>query len=159
MPQWMSEKRAAIHKIENKGGERRSKIAVQRRHGAGLDRSFKTRAHHEFGAGAKGLDERPQLAEIVRAVGVAHNDEGATDEWHGVDVSAPEAALRRFEDTGAGCQRDLGGPVGRGIDNQNFDARPTRGDSLLTPGDKLPNRHLFIEGRHKYRKLRILHVG
>src|SRR5262249_1505453 len=42
---------------------------------AGLDAAAEAVPHHEVGSGAEGLDERPELTEVVAVVGVGHHDE------------------------------------------------------------------------------------
>ena len=81
---------------------------MQRRHRARLDVAAEPRAHDELGAGAELLHERRQLAEVVGAVAVAHQDVLAADVRQRVDVGAPEAALRRAQHARAARQRQLG---------------------------------------------------
>ena len=59
--------------VEDPRRDRRPEVAVQRRHRAGLDGAPQARAHDELVALAELLDERLELAEVVGAVGVAHD--------------------------------------------------------------------------------------
>src|SRR6478735_8729314 len=87
--------------VENPRRDRRTEIAVQRRHRPGLDRPSPARAHHELEAFVEALDERRQSPEVVRAVGVSHEDVAAPYVGQGVDVGPAETALRSLEDSGA----------------------------------------------------------
>ena len=131
---------------------------MQRRHGAGRDRALEARAHDELGAGAERLDERPDLAEIVGAVGVAHDDEAAADERDRVDVGAAEAAPRHLEHAGAARLGDLGGAVGRAVDDQDLDPRAARRDALPAPVDEAADGDLLVERRDQDGDLGIGHV-
>src|SRR5881396_3132001 len=93
---------------------------MQAWHGSRLDVAAEARSHHIFIAASKTLDEGAQLAKIISAVGVAHQNILAANKWKGIDISAAQPPLRRFQNAGAPGQRNLGGSIGRTVNDHDL---------------------------------------
>ena len=100
-------KTGPIHDVQDPGRQRRSEIAVQRRHRAVFDGALEPGAHDELVARPEFLDERADLAEIIGAVRVAHQDVLPPDERDRVDIGPAETALRRLQNPARRARRRL----------------------------------------------------
>ena len=149
---------ARVENVQDPGRDWRPQIAVQRWHRTGLDVAAEPRAHHELEPRAELLDECDQLAEVVRAVRVAHEHVLAADVRQGIDVGAAQAALGRLEHARAARQRDLPGPVVAAVDDQHLTCDSGLGEARLAPVDEIPDRQLLVQGRDDDRNLRTLDV-
>src|SRR5262249_54042350 len=109
---------ASVKEIEDPGRERCSEVAVEPRHGARLDRAAKARAHHELIPATELIHEWTEAAEVVGAVSVAHDDVAPADVREGVDVCASEATPRSLQHPGPASEREVGGAVGRAVDDE-----------------------------------------
>jgi len=136
-----------------------TEIAVQAGHGARRNLALEARAHDELGAAPVGVDIRLDDAEIVGAVGVAHDDEAPTHVRYGVDIGAAETALRRLEHTRALGQRNRGSAVAGTVHDEDLDAGARPSHALLAPVDESPNGALLIERRNQDRHLGIGYVS
>ena len=76
------------------------------------------------------VDEGLQLAEVVRAVGVTHDDVAPADEWNGVDVGTAEAALGGAQHASTGGHGALRGAVARAVDDQDLAGDARLGEAL-----------------------------
>ena len=83
----------AEQEVEDAGQDRVADVAVQPRHGAGMDVVHPV-AHHELGAGLELLDEARDLVEVVGEVGVGHHDVAAAGGGEAGEVRAAVAASR-----------------------------------------------------------------
>src|SRR6185369_6547515 len=63
---------------------RRTEVAVQGWHRTGLDVAAKARAHHELRAVVKLFHERDELAKVVGAIAITHQDVLAADVRQGI---------------------------------------------------------------------------
>ena len=111
-----------------------------------LNVSLETGAHDELISFAKSLNKAGDLAKIIGAVGVAHQDVWRADKRDRVDVGATESALGSFQDAGAMRQSDLRRHVRRAVDNQNLAVHTGGAKALLAPVHKISNRDLLIIG-------------
>src|SRR6185369_12648878 len=121
--------------VEDPRRDRSAKIAVQRRHRPGLDRPAPARAHHELEAFVEALDERRQPPEVVRAIGVSHEDVASPYVGQGVDVGPAETAFRSLQDSGAVLEGDLCGAILRAVDDEDLSGDPCLSKALLAPVD------------------------
>ncbi len=144
--------------VQDRGRHRRSEVAVERRHRPRLDEAGETRAHDELGAPPELLDERPKLAEVVGAVGVAHDHIAAADEGERIDVGAPEAPLGRAQHARAAGQRQLGRAVAAAVDDQDLPDHAGLLHPLVAPGDEVGDGQLFVQRRDDDRQLRLRDV-
>src|SRR5262249_12699161 len=124
---------------------RRSEIAVQRRHGSGLDVPAKARAHDEFRTGPKSLDERGKLPKIVRTVAISHQHVLSADERERVLIGATEAALRSSEHARPSAQGKLSGLVLAAVDDEDLAANPRLGEALVAPRYELLDGELLVQ--------------
>jgi hypothetical protein len=102
---------AAVETVEDPRGGGRAEIAMQSRHRSRLDRALPARAHRVLGAAAHGVDEWGELAEVVGAVGVAHDHVLAAHIRQCVDVGPAESSPGGLEDTCPALEGKLGGTV------------------------------------------------
>ena len=149
---------AAEDDVQDPRRDRRAEVAVQRRHRAGLDVAAEARAHDELVAVAELLDERRELAEVVRAVAVAHDDVLAADVRERVDVRPTEAALRRRSTRAPRGERDLGRAIRRAVDDQDLADHAGLREALLAPVDEVADRELLVERRDDDRDLGVRDV-
>ena len=94
-PQWKSPGVHAEEQPAEEAQHRVAEIAVQRRHGAGLDAAGEAIAHHQLGAVAQPRHERVERGEIVGVVGVAHDDEAAARRGDAAEQRCAVALARR----------------------------------------------------------------
>src|SRR4029453_6404936 len=90
---------ASVDAVEDPGGDGRSDVSVQGRHRAGLDRARPARPHDELVALPEGPHEGAELAEVIGAVGVAHDHVAPADVWQRIDVCPAETAPWGLEDS------------------------------------------------------------
>ena len=145
----------AEHQIEDARRKRGAEIAVQTRHGTRRDRSLEARTHDELGPGPVGVHIGLDDAEIVGAVGVAHDDKPPAQIGNGVDIGATKTAPRCPEHTGTFRQRDLGSAVAGTVDDDDLDTGPGASYAFVAPVDELPDCALLIERWNKDRHLGI----
>ncbi len=93
MPQWMSEKRLRYSRLRIQVVSGVPKYWCSFGIAPGSIEPFQRDPMTNSCAGAEGLDERREPAEVVRAVRVAHDHAAPADERDGVDVRPSEAAL------------------------------------------------------------------
>ena len=110
MPQWASRTPVLEEEVERAGEDRVADVAVQPRHGAGLD-AVHAVAHDEVGAVLELLEEARDLAEVVGQVGVGHHDVAAAGGGEAGHVGVAVAAAALVDDAGAGGERERGGVV------------------------------------------------
>ena len=154
----MSENLLEYTTVEDPRGEGRTEVSVQRRHRARFDVALEPRAHDVLVAGPELLDERRELPEVVRAVGVSHHHIVATNEREGVDVGAPEPALGRAQHPRPARQGALRRFVRAAVDDQDLAAHAGVGQALLAPPHELIDRDLLVERRDDDRQLGIADV-
>ena len=118
------------------------------RHRAGLDIAPIARAHHELVAGMELIDEGLELPEVVRAVGVAHDDVSTTDEGDGVDVGPAETALWSVQHTCTGGNGSLRCVVRRAVDDDDLAGHACGCQSFVAPLHELLDRDLLVERRN-----------
>ena len=100
----------AEEEVEDAGQHRIADVAVEPGHRSGLDVVHPV-AHHELGAVLELLDEARNLVEVVREVGVGHDDVVATRRVEPRQVRAAVASARLVDDACAGRSRQLGAAV------------------------------------------------
>ena len=117
----------AEEQVEHPREDRVSDEAVQERHRVAVDRPLEARADDEVVALLEPVDERRELLQRVRLVGVAHHDVLALRLGEPGQVGAPVAAALLGDDARAVLGRDLGRAVGRGVvDHDHLARRPER---------------------------------
>ena len=107
----------------------------------------------------KRLDERRELAEVVRAVRVAHQDVAPADVREGVDVRAPEPAPRRLQHARAVLRARS--RRSRRVELSTIrisPATPAVCQALLAPVDELADGELLVERRDDDRELGLVDV-
>jgi hypothetical protein len=144
---------AAVEEVQDPRRHGRAEVLVEPGHGSGLDRARPARPHHELVAGAELLHEGTEEAEVVRAVGVSHEEVLAADVRKRVDVRASEASSRRLQDARPVLERDLGRAIRRAVDDDDLADHARRVETLVAPVDELPDGHLLVEGGDHDREL------
>src|SRR5213080_3180964 len=92
---------ATVHEIQYPPRNRRSKVAMKRRHCSSFNIAFEARAHDEFGTLAEVLDEGTDLPEVVSTVAVAHDNILATHITERIDIGPSQTSPRRAQDPAA----------------------------------------------------------
>ena len=126
---------------------------MQEGHRALLDRAAPARSHHVLVALAELLHERRELAEVVRAVCVAHEDVAPAHVRESVEVRASETSPRRLQHARAVRQRDLRGSVVRAVHDEHLTHDACGFEALATPVDELADGDLLVEGGNDDREL------
>jgi hypothetical protein len=100
--------------VEQASQERVADVAVKPRHGARMD-VLHAVAHHQVGALVEELHEARDLAEVVREVGVGHDDVMALRHAEPGQVGASVAAAGLVDHARAGACRDRAAAVPRPV--------------------------------------------
>ena len=135
----------SVNQIENPGGQRGAEIAVQRRHGAGLDVACKSAAHDKIVTLFELLHEGLEQSEVVSQVAVAHNQILAANVWHSVNISPAQASLWNAQNAGPVRLGNFGRAIGGAVDNQNLAAHAGITQALVAPLHKFADTDLFIQ--------------
>ena len=129
-------------------------MTVQERHRPRFDPTAEAIAHHELITVAQTCEERAEVGEVVRVVGVAHHDIPAVGSVDPTEQGRPVATLRDIDDDCARITCELLRSVGRpvvGHDHLSEDA------GALEPSTRLVDarRHGFrlVQARHDHRHL------
>ena len=131
-PQWKSPAFDAEEQPAEKAQHRIAEIAVQRRHGAGLDAAREAIAHDQFGAVAQPRHEGVERGEIIAVVGVAHDDVAAAGRGDAAEQRRAVALCGDRHDARAERVGDLLRAVGAAIVGDQHlagDAAPMRGSA------------------------------
>ncbi len=107
---------------------------------------------------AKLCHEGFQQPEVVGAVGIAHQNVLAANVRNGVDVGAPQAALRRLQYTGSAPKSALGRAVGPTVHNEDLAANIRGREALPAPAHELGDVQLFVQCRDHNGNFRVCHV-
>ena len=133
--------------VEHARQHRVPDVAVQPGHRAGVDVVHPV-AHHELGAVLELLDEARDLLEVVRQVGVAHDDVAAARGGEAGEVRAAVAAARLVHHAGAGAGGELGRPVlGRVVGDHHLTRDPGGGEGTERSRDAALDVRLLVEAR------------
>src|SRR5215813_5130990 len=122
---------ARVEAVQDPGGDRSSEVPVERGHRPRLDVATESGTHDVLVALPELGDERTKLAEVVSAVGVAHDHERAADEGERIDVSPTQATSRRLEDPRPPRQGDLARRIRPAVDDQHLALDTGPGEALL----------------------------
>ena len=126
--------------------------AVFPRHGAGDDFAAAcghAAAHDEIGTGAEFFDERLDLAEIVTAVGVAHDEIFSPGGFHPVAQGVAVAFFGNIDNPGTKLAGDVLRAVGAAIvRDENFAIHARCDQSALSRGDAIGKRLGLVEAGH-----------
>ena len=101
----------AEEEVQHPREDRVADEAVQERHRVAVDRPLEARADHEVVARLELVDERRELLQRIRLVGVAHHDVLAARLGEAREVRAPVAAPALGDDARAVRRGDLRGAV------------------------------------------------
>ena len=115
----------AEQEVQHPGEDRVADEAVQERHRVTVDRPLEARADDEVVSLLEAIDERRELLQGIRLVGVAHHDVLAARLCEPREVCASVAAPRLGDDAGAVRGRDFCGAVGRRVVDHDDLARPS----------------------------------
>ena len=133
--------------VQRAGEDRVADVAVQPRHGAGLD-AVHAVAHHEVGAVLELLEEARDLAEVVGQVGVGHDDVAALGGGEAGHVGVAVAAAALADEAGAGGERERGGLVlGVVVGHHDLAADAVLGHGGAGPGDAALDVGGLVEAR------------
>ena len=122
--------------VEHPGEDRVADEAVQERHRVAVDRALEARADDEVVAGLEAVDERAQLVERIRVVGVAHDDVLAAARRRARRGTRSRSRDAVPDTTIAPCaaatsRRGVGRPV---VDDDDLACSSRCAGSLRTPG-------------------------
>ena len=137
-------KMRAVNQIQNRARQGCAEVPMQRRHRAGFDSAGKARSHDELAALLKLLNKAAQFAEIIGAIGVAHQHVPAAHKGNRVDIGPSEPAPGRPEHACASGKGDLPRAIARAVDNNDFGGDPRLVDSHAAPVEKFPDHGLFV---------------
>ena len=149
--------RAGEEQAADEAQHRVAEVAVQEGHRAVLDAAAEAVAHDQVVAGPQALDEGFDVAEVVAAVGVAHDHVAAVGGFEAAHQRRPVALGGDVHDPRAEPAGDLLGAVGAAVvgDHDLADgARPL--EPFLGHRDALPDRLLLVEARHHDRYLDVV---
>ena len=155
IPQWASLTPVWKNVLRIPVRHRVADVAVMPRHRPGLDVLHPV-AHHELGAVLELRDEPRDLGEVVRLVGVTHDDVGAARGREPGQVGAAVAAPALGDDARAGLGRQLGRAVlGRVVDDDHLAADAGLRHRLARAGDARLDVDLLVEARDHHRDERL----
>ena len=137
----------AVDQVKQEGGQRGAEIAVQGRHGTGLHRTPEARSHDVFIAFAEAFKERCDLAEVIGAIGVAHDHVTAPDDAQSVLIGPAQSPGGRLEDARALVERDLRGAVGGAVDDQDLGSGAGLFDAFHAPVDEFADHRFLVHRR------------
>ena len=107
--------RRAVEPTRNRGKHRIAEIAMQRRHGAGLDPAGKAIAHDQVGALLQPVDDAVDFAPVIGIVGIGHDQVLAASGQHGRRDRRAVTRNGLMDDARAEALGDLDRTVGRTV--------------------------------------------
>ena len=155
----------AEEEVEHPGQDRVSDEPVQERHRVAVDRPLEARAHDEVVTLLEPVDERRELLERIRLVGVAHDDVLAPRLLEAGQIRAAVAAAKLGDDACPVLRGDLGRAVFRAVvDDEDLARAPRAADALERLVDDVPDGLFLVQagddngdlgvGRHREKRRR-----
>ena len=127
--------------VQEPGEDRVADVAVEPRHRLAVDRPLEPRAHDEVVAVGEAVDERGEVLDRIRLVGIAHHDVVALRDGEPREVGAAVAGALLADDRRAVLGGDLRRAVGRGVvDDDHLAVRPER---------RIPSQRLVDDRAHR----------
>ena len=128
-----------------------AKVTVQPRHGARPDAAPESIAHDQVVSLPQTLDEELHMTEVIRVVGVAHNDESAVSSRNSCLQGVTISASFHLNDPGPMRPGNLGGAVRTSVVSDDYlalDFGPPQG----LPGfvHTTANSACFVQTGHDY---------
>ena len=140
----------AIEDVQQAREHRAADVPVGPGHGAARDVPLEPRAHDELIARADALEERGERCQVVRAVGIGHDDDVAAGRRETAQVRRPVAATPLVDQTRARRGRRFRGAVGRAVvHDEDLALDPGAAERFLRLGhDARHGRDLVETGEH-----------